>query len=132
MKNGEVTIRYSDVQGGWEGEGNIDLDPCFAAFGCWVQTVNPGVSTVPGYSDAIWIDGDYHVKSEAGRWDPMRKDWVLDEVTSPCVDAGDPNSPVADEPEFNGGRINVGAYGGTAEASKSYQVPPVPAPRVRR
>ncbi len=132
VKNGEVTIRYSDVQGGWEGEGNIDLDPCFAAFGYWVQTVNPGVSMVPGYSDAIWIDGDYHVKSEAGRWDPMRKDWVLDEVTSPCVDAGDPNSPVADEPEFNGGRINVGAYGGTAEASKSYQVPPVPAPRVRR
>ncbi len=132
VKKDDAIVRYSDVQGGWEGEGNIDLDPCFAAFGYWVQTVNPGVSMVPGYSDAIWIDGDYHVKSKDGRWDPLRKDWVLDEVTSPCIDAGDPNSPVADEPEFNGGRINMGAYGGTVEASKSYNPPPPPAQRIRR
>jgi hypothetical protein len=44
----------------------------------------------------------------------------LDDVTSPCIDAGDPNSPVGDEPEPNGDRINMGAYGGTTEASKSY------------
>jgi len=44
----------------------------------------------------------------------------LDDVTSPCIDAGDPNSPVGDEPEPNGGRINMGAYGGTEEASKSH------------
>ncbi|MGD2095402.1 MAG: hypothetical protein PVH77_10380 [Phycisphaerales bacterium] len=35
------------------------------------------------------------------------------------VDAGDPNSPVGDEPLPNGGVINMGAYGGTREASKS-------------
>jgi hypothetical protein len=46
--------------------------------------------------------------------------WVKDDVTSPCIDSGDPGSPVADEPFPNGGRINMGAYGGTAEASKSY------------
>ena len=131
VKKADVSIRYSDVQGGWAGEGNIDLDPCFAAFGYWVETVKPGISMVPGYADTIWIDGDYHVKSKDGRWDPMRKDWVLDEVTSPCIDAGDPNSPVADEPEFTGGRINMGAYGGTVEASKSYNPPPPPAQRVR-
>jgi len=44
---------------------------------------------------------------------------VIDGITSPCIDAGDPSSPVEDEPEPNGGRINMGAYGGTAEASKS-------------
>ena len=62
----------------------------------------------------------------------MRGDWVLDEVTSPCLDAGDPNSPVADEPQPNGGRINMGVYGGTGEASKSYQTPATPEPRVSR
>jgi hypothetical protein len=50
---------------------------------------------------------------------------VKDDVTSPCIDAGDPNSPVGEEPFPNGGRINMGAYGGTAEASKSYFGEPV-------
>jgi len=44
----------------------------------------------------------------------------MDDVTSLCIDAGDPNSPIGHEPFPNGGRINMGAYGGTAEASKSY------------
>jgi len=46
-------------------------------------------------------------------------------VTSPCIDAGDPMSPIDHEPFPNGGRINMGAYGGTAEASKSYFGQPV-------
>jgi hypothetical protein len=61
------------------------------------------------------------LKSEAGRWNPNTKTWVVDDVTSPCIDAGDPNIPVGDEPFPNGVRINMGAYGGTAEASKSYK-----------
>jgi hypothetical protein len=32
---------------------------------------------------------------------------------------GDPNSPVGNEPEPNGDIINMGAYGGTVEASKT-------------
>ncbi|MBN1806124.1 MAG: hypothetical protein JW837_12820 [Sedimentisphaerales bacterium] len=67
----------------------------------------------------LWVDGDYHLKSVYGRWDPNSESWVMDEVTSPCIDAGDPNSVVVDEPEPNGGRINMGVYGGTKEASKS-------------
>lgn len=68
----------------------------------------------------IASEGDYHLKSQAGRWDPDSASWVADDVTSPCVDAGDPNSPIGHEPFPNGGIINMGAYGGTAEASKSY------------
>jgi len=34
-------------------------------------------------------------------------------------------SPIGLEPFPNGGRINMGAYGGTAEASKSYFGAPV-------
>jgi len=38
---------------------------------------------------------------------------------SPCVDAGDPFSDYSNEPEPNGGRINMGAYGATWEATTS-------------
>lgn len=66
---------------------------------------------------------DYHLKSQAGRWDPSTKTWEKDEVTSPCIDAGEPGSSFSIEPDPNGGRCNVGAYGNTAEASKSHEGP---------
>ena len=93
-----ITLNYSDVSGGYSGIGNIDTDPIFA--------------------DAD--NGDYHLKSQAGRWDAATHSWVEDNVTSPCIDAGDPSSPIGVEPFPNGGRINMGAYGGTLQASKSY------------
>jgi len=97
------TVTYSDLKGGWPGLGNIDADPCFV--------------------DAN--NGDHHLKSQAGRWEPESESWVLDDITSPCIDAGDPMSPIGPEPFPNGGRINMGAYGGTLEASKSYFGEPV-------
>jgi hypothetical protein len=110
-----VAVVYSNVQGGWLGEGNTVADPCFADAGHWDPN---GTSDDP--NDDFWVDGDYHLRSQAGRWDPATETWVIDDVTSPCIDAGDPNSPVGHEPFPNGGRINMGAYGGTTEASKSY------------
>jgi hypothetical protein len=97
------SITYTDIRGGWHGEGNIDKDPCFS---------DPN-------------NGDYHLKSQAGRWDPPMAGWIKDDVTSPCIDAGEPASPIGLEPFPNGGIINMGAYGGTAEASKSYFGEPV-------
>ncbi|HNS22910.1 MAG TPA: hypothetical protein PKH24_20595 [Sedimentisphaerales bacterium] len=91
-------------------------DPLFANPGHWNSELAP----------TSWTDGDCHLKSQAGRWDPNTSSWVQDDVTSPCIDAGDPNDPIGDEPFPNGGRINIGAYGGTAEASKSYFGEPVP------
>jgi hypothetical protein len=38
---------------------------------------------------------------------------------SPCIDAGDPTFPYNHEPQPNGGRINLGAYGNTREATPS-------------
>ncbi len=96
---GCTNVTYSDIEGGYEGEGNIDADPCFAYGSRFVY--------------------DYHLKSQAGRWNPNSQNWVYDEVTSPCIDAGNPGCPVGNEPVPNGNRINMGAYGGTAEASKS-------------
>ena len=46
-------------------------------------------------------------------------DWVLDDVNSPCIDAGDPNSDWTAELWPHGKRVNMGAYGGTPQASMS-------------
>ena len=114
-----ITITYSNIQGGWSGDGNIDIDPCFANLGIWANVNDPNIIVDPNDPNAVWIDGDYHLKSQAGRWDLNGQTWIQDDVTSPCIDAGDPNSPVAAEPYPNGGVINMGVYGGTEEASKS-------------
>jgi predicted outer membrane repeat protein len=108
-------VTYSNIQDGWPGEGNIDVDPNFAKLG---YRDNNGTPDDP--EDDFFVEGDYHLKSQAGRWDPNSQSWIKDNVTSPCIDAGDPLSPIMHEPFPNGGIINMGAYGGTREASKSY------------
>ena len=46
--------------------------------------------------------------------------WVFDYcANSPCIDAGDPGDSVGGETQPHGDKINMGAYGGTAQASKS-------------
>ncbi len=99
------TVQYCDVYGNsWAnyygtGEltgqgGNISLDPLFAD----------------------GLRSDFHEQSQFGRWTPGG--WVTDAVTSPCINAGDPASDFSLEPAPNGGRINMGAYGDTDQASK--------------
>ena len=119
-EHAEVNVTYSNIRGGWPGEGNIDVDPCFVELGRWDPNGTPDDP-----QDDFWVEGDYHLKSQTGRWDPNSESWVIDDVTSPCIDAGDPNSPIGYEPFPNGGVVNMGAYGGTPEASKSYFGEPV-------
>lgn len=99
------------------GPGDIIAEPLFVSNGYWDD------NETPNENDDFWVDGDYHVTSQAGRWDPVNRNWVNDSLTSPCIDAGgepdDPNSNWTGELWPNGRRINVGAYGGTAEASMS-------------
>jgi hypothetical protein len=78
---------------------------------------NGNISKNPLFEDAA--AGNVHLKSKYGRWAPATKTWVIDTVTSPCIDAGDPKSAHNLEPAPNGGRINMGAYGDTIYASKS-------------
>ena len=120
IQHPKISVEHSNVEGGWPGDGNYDADPCFAQGGYWDPNGTPEDS-----SDDFWVHGDYHLKSQAGRYDPDDGRWTMDDVTSPCIDAGDPMSPIGLEPFPNGGRINMGAYGGTAEASKSYFGEPV-------
>jgi len=121
-----VTIAYSAMKRDSEtiydpantlvwGDGNLEGDPCLVDPGYWDANGTPDDP-----NDDLFVEGDYHLRSQAGRWDPVSGTWIQDAVTSPCIDAGDPNSPIGYEPFPNGGRINMGAYGGTAKASKSY------------
>jgi hypothetical protein len=109
--NSVATITYTDVAGGWPDVGNIDADPLFVRPGHWLEGADPKAP--------VWIMGDYHLKSRAGRWDPNDRAWVPDDVTSPCIDAGDPAAPVGLEPHPNGNIVNMGVYGGTIEASRT-------------
>ncbi len=97
---------YNSVIGDQTGiNGNISADPCF---------VNPAAN-------------DYHLKSNGWRRDTQNNQWVYDEITSRCIDAGNPGYAPAEEllvvPNDPTGqraknlRINMGAYGGTNEAS---------------
>ncbi|MCF8304279.1 MAG: right-handed parallel beta-helix repeat-containing protein [Bacteroidales bacterium] len=65
-ESGTLAVTYSDIEGGWEGTGNINQDPLFA---------NPGA-------------GDYSLMED-----------------SPCIDAGDPDSPI----DPDGTRADMGA-----------------------
>ena len=46
--------------------------------------------------------------------------WVQDDIASPVIDAGHPDSPIGHEILPHHDIINIGAYGGSAEASKSF------------
>lgn len=110
---GDSTVSYTNIHNNGDpadanyvaGTGNIDADPCFA---------DP-------------CNGDYHLKSAGWRWNSSRQRWTWDDVTSRCIDAGNPSLPLADEPtsvpddpnnEWGQNlRINMGAYGRTPEAS---------------
>ena len=109
-----ITVTYSDVKGGWSGLGNINTDPLFAIEGYWDSNGTPDDS-----SDDLWIEGDYHLKSHAGRFDINTQSWVQDDVMSPCIDTGDPLTPIGHEPYPNGSRINMGVYGSSEQASMS-------------
>lgn len=93
-------VTYCNVEGGWDGDGNIADNPLFSEL------------------------GDLRLLSETGRWDGSA--WVVDAMTSPSVDAGNPADNVGAEPAPNGGIINMGAFGGTDQASMTPPPPPEP------
>ncbi|MGA2093172.1 MAG: hypothetical protein ABSH16_07185 [Sedimentisphaerales bacterium] len=99
----QIKAEFSILQIDWYNS-NVIKENCITADPCFADPCN----------------GDYHLKSQAGRWNPTSQTWVQDDVTSVAIDAGNPMDPVGLEPFPNGGIINMGAYGGTAEASKSY------------
>jgi hypothetical protein len=92
-----------------------DLFGCQAQYSCTKQAGEGNLNVDPLFADPS--TGDYHLHSQRGRYWPEHDVWVLDKVTSPCIDSGDPTADYSEEPRPNGARINMGAYGGTAYAS---------------
>ena len=98
-----ITVTYNDfwnssISGVTPSAGNIYVNPLFADIS----------------------KNDFHLKSQYGRWNGSA--WVQDNVTSLCIDAGDPKDDYSNEPKPKGGRINMGAYGNTVEASRSPKI----------
>ncbi|MHC4529122.1 MAG: choice-of-anchor Q domain-containing protein, partial [Planctomycetota bacterium] len=94
-----ASVTYSNVQGGWVGQGNIDEDPCFVDAGYWSDANGPNVPVVPNGPNVAWVDGDYHLLA-----------------ASACINAGDPNyvagpneRDVDGQPRVWDGRIDMGA-----------------------
>ncbi|MHC4736833.1 MAG: hypothetical protein ACYTDW_20635, partial [Planctomycetota bacterium] len=120
-KPSTVSVSYSDVQGGeaavyiepsgtleW-GDGNLDIDPCFAVPGYWDLNGTP-----EDVNDDFWVDGDYHLKSESGRWEPNSQIWVYDTNTSSCIDAVRalmPATPIQIGPRNYGPTISESTWG---------------------
>lgn len=61
---------------------------------------------------------DLHVKSQASRWDGSG--YVNDAVTSPTIDGGHPQDAFDNETAPNGNRVNLGAWGNTAQEDYVY------------
>lgn len=112
----DLTVDHCCMPAPWcsLGAGNISADPLFAKAGYWDPNGTPNNA-----KDDFWVDGDYHLRSQAGRWDPALGQWVTDTVTSPCIDAGNDSPEWKNELWPHGQRIDMGAYGGTAQASMS-------------
>ena len=72
--------------------------------------------------DPLFADAggeDYHLRSTGGHWNPATQSFVTDTSSSLCIDAGAPYDSFAQEASPNGARINMGADGGTAQASRT-------------
>ena len=110
----DSVVSYSNIEQSFQGFHNISENPLFFLDGFLSDNGTP-----ENENDDFWVPGDYHLQSQTGRWDQLLDEWVFDSMHSPCIDMGDPNSLIADEPSPHGNRINMGAYGGTVEASKS-------------
>jgi hypothetical protein len=114
VNGGSVSISYSSMSAPHGFPYIEELGGGTVSYNAGVITGNPLFAA--NYSDL-------HLQSTYGRWNGAA--WVTDGVDSPAIDAGSTLSDFSNEPAGeNGGQINMGAYGNTAEASKSLTAAP--------
>jgi hypothetical protein len=87
-----VNVTYSDIQGSFPGQGNIDADPRFVEVGHWTD-MQEGNASAP-----VWVPGDYHLL-----------------MGSACIDAGDANAvenqtDLDGNPRVAGRSVDMGAF----------------------
>ena len=81
---GNVDITFSNIDGGWTGEGNIDADPRFVKFHGFKYLLNP-VSPCIDTGDPVIEDGLYD-------WHPRWPDWYPDGARSDMGAYGGPGN----------------------------------------
>ena len=100
----------------------------FSSYNCYYMSEDMGgIGSI--VADPLFVnpdEDDFHLKSEGWRLDDSGR-WTWDDVTSRCIDAGNPGLPLEDEmlavpydPDNDWSiniRTNIGAYGGTSQAS---------------
>ncbi len=93
---------HSCIVWGNLGEGGVQIDggsiPTFSSIQNWTGGGEGNIAAFPYLVNPL--KGDYHLAT-----------------CSPCIDSGYPASAYQNEPQPNGGRINMGAYGNTSEAT---------------
>ena len=108
----EISIFWNNVE-----HDMIGVTPTYSC----VQHVLEGDGVGCIHSDPLFADpngGDYHLMSTGGRYVPDYTDWARDIQSSPCIGMGDPNSTLGDQLGQYSNRVNMGAYGATAHASR--------------
>lgn len=108
-----LTIWYSDVSGNSGGD-YLDFNQMLGG---------NNLSADPLFVSRSATSPNYRLKSVGGHW-VAGTTFAVDTVHSPCIDTGDPNWDYLNEPSPNGGRINMGYDGNTAQASKSGGIAP--------
>jgi hypothetical protein len=84
-----------------------------------LATVQPQVLSTPVSYPTLTAPGRF-----AADYDLSLINVHVQDRLSPAIDAGDPAAPYANEPEPNGGRMNIGCYANTGEAAISSEAMP--------
>jgi len=113
-------------------EGHSGYDPAIVSynmffansFGLYFDEGSTGIYSVSTLNNVAECENNIE-------GDPLFVDWYNGDyylsTYSPAIDAGDPAFPYNIEPDPNGSRINIGAYGNTSEAAISETPPVLPA-----
>ncbi|MBN2211572.1 MAG: hypothetical protein JW709_09275 [Sedimentisphaerales bacterium] len=98
-------------------DGKVTLGDFICFSGDWMQT-GPDIASDLDRNNIVDVV-DLALLMQNWLNSPQTGAWVLDDVDSPAIDAGDPNEHIVRELWPHGRLVNIGAYGGTSQASQS-------------
>lgn len=124
QEDAEVWVRNSIIWGNAGSQTRVDgpRSSLYMEYSDCPDAGNDMINADPLFADPDNLDpslADFHLRSTAGRWDPLGLTWIADDVSSPCIDAGNPDCQVSWETGWGKDRANQGRWGNTPEASRA-------------